>query len=155
MAGNKPTGADPAPRKALVVTRRFDAPAELVFDAWLDPAGAGRWLFATSDGQMVRVEIDARVGGQFLLADRRGQDVVDHVGTYLEIDRPHRLVFTFSVLKYSAESTQVTVVIKPFGPGCELTLTHEGVLPDYRERTIEGWTGILAHLAKETKTKSL
>jgi uncharacterized protein YndB with AHSA1/START domain len=81
---------------------------------------------------------------------------IEHVGTYLEIDRSRRLVFTFSVSKYSAESTQVMIELKPMGTSCELTLTHEGVLPGFRERTIAGWTGILDNLAASlNKTTSV
>ena len=43
---------------SIQVTRRFDASAERVFDAWLNPATVGQWLFATEGGQMVRVGID-------------------------------------------------------------------------------------------------
>ena len=130
------------------VTHRFDASAERVFDAWLDPKSAGRWLFATAAGQMVRVDIDARVGGRFVLVDRRDGEDIEHCGEYLQIDRPRRLVFTFGVPKYSPEMTRVCIDIIPRDPGCELTLTHEGVLPDYTARTEAGWTGILAHLAE-------
>jgi len=130
------------------VTHRFAASAERVFDAWLDPKSAGRWLFATAAGQMVRVDIDARVGGRFVLVDRRDGEDIEHCGEYLQIDRPRRLVFTFGVPKYSAEMTRVCIDIIPRDPGCELTLTHEGVLPDYTARTEAGWTGILAHLAE-------
>jgi uncharacterized protein YndB with AHSA1/START domain len=96
---------------------------------------------------MVRVELDARVGGKFLIAEKRGDQVIDHVGTYLEIDRPRRLAFSFAVPHYSAKVTRVTVDIAERGSGCDLTLTHEGVLPEYRERTISGWTGLIGHLA--------
>ena len=138
----------PSPaRRKVVVTRRFDTAIESVFDAWLDPAAAGRWLFATPTGQMVRVEIDARVGGKFVIAEQRADGLTEHVGNYLEIDRPRRLVFSFGVPKYSAELTRVTVDIVPRGSGCELTITHEGVLPGYAERSAAGWTGILAGLA--------
>jgi uncharacterized protein YndB with AHSA1/START domain len=130
------------------VTHRFSAPAERVFDAWLDPAVAGRWLFATATGEMVRVEIDGRVGGRFLFVDRRDGVDVDHVGTYVEIVRPTRLVFDFAVPAFSAETTRVAVEIVADGDGCELTLTHTGVLPDYRERTQSGWAGLLAGLER-------
>lgn len=132
--------------RVLRITRHFDASPERVFDAWLDPATAGRWLFATPSGQMTCVQIDARVGGKFLLI-RREEDDVEHVGEYLEVDRPRRLVFTFKVPKYSAEATKVSIDIVPDGAGCKLTLTHEAVLPEWSDRTREGWTMILDNLA--------
>jgi uncharacterized protein YndB with AHSA1/START domain len=131
----------------LRVSHKFEASAERVFDAWLDPVKAGKFLFATPTGQMVRAEVDARVGGKFCFVDRRDGQDVEHVGEYLEIERPRRLVFTFAVPLFSAESTKVSIDIAPLGKGCELTLTHEGVLPDWASKTKEGWTKILAGLA--------
>jgi uncharacterized protein YndB with AHSA1/START domain len=133
------------PKVTLKLSRRFEATPERVFDAWLDPRTAGKWLFATTTGEMVRVEIDAQVGGRFTIV-RREADDIDHVGEYLEIDRPRRLVFTFAVPKFSQEITRVTIEIIPAGQGCELTLTHEGVLPDWAERTQAGWGMILDNL---------
>lgn len=131
----------------LRITRRFDAPIERVFDAWLDPERAGKWLFATPTGKIVRVEIDARVGGSFIITRRENEHDIEHVGTYLEINRPNRLVFTFGVPKYSSQVTRVSIDLKPLPAGCELTLTHEGVPAEWRERTKEGWGSILAALA--------
>jgi uncharacterized protein YndB with AHSA1/START domain len=137
---------------SIVITRRFDFSIERVFDAWLDPSKASTFLFATPTGKMVRVEIDARVGGSFIITRRDGEDV-EHVGTYLEIDRPRRLVFTFGVPKFSAQMTRVSIDVKPLPTGCELTLTHEGVLPEWLEKTSEGWDKILdglsAHLTDD------
>jgi uncharacterized protein YndB with AHSA1/START domain len=128
------------------VTHRFSASSERVFDAWLDPARAGKFLFATPTGKMVRAEVDARVGGKFAFVDRRDGEDVEHVGEYLEIDRPRRLVFTFAVPKYSSVITRVIIDVVPLGTGCELTLTHEGVLPEYASGTEAGWTAILKGL---------
>ena len=133
---------------SLQVTRHFDASPERAFDAWLDPEKAGRWLFATGTGHMVRVEIDPRVGGSFNFTDRRDGEDVEHVGEYLVIERPRRLVFTFGVPKYSRDMTRVTIDILPFGSGSELTLTHDGVLPEYVSRTEAGWGTILDALAR-------
>jgi uncharacterized protein YndB with AHSA1/START domain len=131
----------------LQVTRQCDASAERVFDAWLDPETAGKWLFATKTGEIVRVEVDARVGGSFNFTDRRDGEDIEHVGQYLEIDRPRRLVFTFGVPKFSSVMTQVTVEIRPTDSGCALTLTHEGVLPEWADRTKAGWGMLLDSLA--------
>ena len=136
----------------LEVSRRIAAPPEQVFDAWLDPDSVGRWLFATPDGVMERVEIDPRVGGRFEIDERRGGELAEHFGEYLEIDRPRRLVFTFAAMR-DAGFTRVTVTIAPDGEGSRLTLVHEmdPQWADYEDRTREGWTKILAGLAKEVE----
>jgi len=139
----------PKPHPIVRVTRRFSASPERVFDAWLDPKKARKFLFATPTGEMVRVEIDARVGGSFCIVERRDGQNAEHYGTYLEIDRPWRLVFTFSVEKYGTGGDRVTVEIVPLETGCELTLTHE-MRPEWAEyagRAEAGWIGILDGLA--------
>jgi uncharacterized protein YndB with AHSA1/START domain len=137
------------------VSHRFSASPERVFDAWLDPAKACRWLFTIPTGQNVRTEIDARVGGRFTIVDRRDGADVEHIGEYLEIDRPRRLVFNFTVPKYSDKVTRVSIEIVPQGSGCELTLVQDGVLNDYIARTEHGWATMLraldAALAAETQ----
>jgi uncharacterized protein YndB with AHSA1/START domain len=138
--------ADGTSSKVSVV-RHFDACAESVFDAWLEPKTAGGWLFAATNGQMVRVEIDARVGGHFVFVDRRNGEDVEHTGEYLELDRPKRLVFKFAVPKYLSVYSHVAINVVPAGAGCELTLVHEGVLPEYEAQTVSGWKTILDSLA--------
>lgn len=130
----------------VTVERRFDASPETLFDAWLDPDRAGRWLFRTRDGALERCDIDARIGGGFAIAERRGADLAEHFGEYVALDRPRRLAFDFWT-SFSAERTRVTVTIDPEGAGSRLTLTHEGVWDDYKEMTRQGWTTILDGLA--------
>jgi uncharacterized protein YndB with AHSA1/START domain len=96
---------------------------------------------------MITAEIDPRVGGRFTFTERRpDMGDVRHVGEYLEIERPRRLVFTFGVPQFDARMTIVTVEVRPDGGGCVLTLTNDGVPPDYTERNQEGWSRILAGL---------
>jgi uncharacterized protein YndB with AHSA1/START domain len=131
------------------VSRRFISPAEDVFDAWLNPLRAMRWLFATRMGRMVRAEIDARVGGRYYMTERRGKEEVEHTGKYLEMDRPRRLVFTLSVPKYSPNTDRVTVEITSAGTGCELTVAQE-MKPEFAEfarRTEGGWLQMMEALA--------
>ena len=134
----------------MTVSRTYDAPAERVFDAWLDSRSAGKWLYATPTGHMVQVDIDPCVGGRFTLVDRRDGTDVEHVGEYLEIERPSRLVFTLCVPKYSQNVDRIAIRIEPTSHGSALTLTHEAG-PDAApmQRLIEeGWAGVLGGLAE-------
>jgi uncharacterized protein YndB with AHSA1/START domain len=128
------------------VARRIAASPEQVFDAWLDPASLGRWLFATPGGRMERVEVDARVGGRFEIDERRGDEIARHWGTYVEIERPRRLAFDFGT-SFEATPTRIIVTIEPDGDGSRLTLRHEGVWTDWEDRTRQGWTMIVEGLA--------
>jgi uncharacterized protein YndB with AHSA1/START domain len=126
------------------VERRMNASAERVFDAWLDPARVPLW-FAPGLGPMTRVHIDARVGGGFSFMQRRGDEDVDHVGEYLEIDRPRRLVFTWSMPQYTEDVSKVSLDIVPDGNGSHVTLVHEmdPKWAEYAERTRDGWEKML------------
>ncbi|BDU16772.1 SRPBCC family protein [Lysobacter auxotrophicus] len=137
------------------VSRRFDARPERIFDAWLDPATVGRWLYATKDGHMLRVEVDPRVGGGYTIVERRPGGDAAHYGRYLEIDRPRRLVLTLA-LEPDAPGDRITVDIAPDGEGCMLTLTHEMAAENaqYADRTGHGWTTILASLDRHLHTAS-
>lgn len=130
------------------VTHHFRQPAERVFDAWLDAEKASRFMFSTETGDLVRCDIDARVGGEFVMTDRRPDGDVEHRGRYLEIERPYRLVFTFGIPAESADVDVVTVEIRPVDGGCQLTLTTE-MKPewaDYVDRTRAAWSKILGAL---------
>jgi uncharacterized protein YndB with AHSA1/START domain len=143
------TGEAGASTTTLEVSRHLAAPAELVFDAWLDPGALEKWLFATPGGVMQLVEVEPRVGGRFRVDEQRGDVLATHFGEYLELDRPRRIVFAFATDR-EQKPTVVTVEIAPTGDGCVLTLTHE-MDPQwaaYRDRARQGWTMILDGLAR-------
>jgi uncharacterized protein YndB with AHSA1/START domain len=78
----------------ILITRAFDAPADLVFQAYTTPELVKRWWgFETSEWLVC--DIDLRVGGQWRYVTREadGVEVAFH-GEYREIDAPHRLVST-------------------------------------------------------------
>ncbi|MCP3731653.1 SRPBCC domain-containing protein [Sphingomonas sp. MG17] len=138
----------------LTVRRELAASPERVFDAWLDPEMARRFLFATPDGKMQTVEIDARVGGRALIVERRERGDAAHRLKYEVIERPSRLVFLFAAdPAEEGEWTRVSIEIAPTETGCTLTLTHE-MDPQwaaYKEQTRKGWTMILDSLARITE----
>lgn len=134
------------PGSPLTVRHSYSSSPERVFDAWIDPAVTRRWLFATPDGEIVRCDLDPRPGGALVITDRRGGDDVEHRGAFVEIERPHRLVFTFGVPKYSSLETTVRLHFAPAGSGCDLTLVHEGVPPEWATSTEQGWRDLFASL---------
>jgi uncharacterized protein YndB with AHSA1/START domain len=125
------------------VSRRLGAGPERVFDAWLDPAWVGLWMFGpTGVEELVRVELDPRIGGRFSFAVRRDGSTLDHAGRYLTIERPRRLAFTWSVAPEPPDASRVAVELVPLEVGCVLDLTH--VLAPERagdvERVRSSWT---------------
>jgi uncharacterized protein YndB with AHSA1/START domain len=137
------------PLRTVQVTHRFRQSPQSVFDAWLDPATARLFLFATPTGEMIRAEIDARIGGVYCFTERRDGEDIDHTGRYQIIERPHHLAFTFAVPKFSIQETLVDIAIRGLDDGgCELVLTHSGVFANYAERNVEGWTMILHSLER-------
>ncbi|HKD54049.1 MAG TPA: SRPBCC domain-containing protein [Steroidobacteraceae bacterium] len=116
------------------VTRQFSATIETVFDAWLDPVTAGSFLFATEAGEVERAEIDARIGGCFRFVRRENGTQVRRVGTYVSIDRPYLLAFSFSDSARTAAQDRVIIEFASVGLGSLLVLTHEMGLESYAER---------------------
>lgn len=82
--------------RELVVTRTFNAPARIVFDAWTKPELVLLWWAPRSCGmKMIACEIDLRVGGKYryVFAGAGGTDLA-FFGTYKEVEPPTRLVST-------------------------------------------------------------
>ena len=153
----KPNQKQPPVIEAKVV-RRLGVPPERVFDAWLEPDIVRRWMQASLTafglkGEMERVEIDARVGGRFTFSDGREGGGAVHWGTYLEIDRPRKLAFTWftSAEEEAKNQSVVTMTLQPDGPGCTVTIQHRmsAEWAEYLGQTERGWgtmldqTGIL------------
>ena len=138
------------PNVVVTVTRHFEAPAERVFDAWLDPEQVREWMAVSGSMEnLSRVRIDPRLGGSFVFVDVRDGEKVEHVGNYLEIERPHRLAFTWRV-KPEEESSAVSIDIVAQGAGCEATLKHE-LTPEWAEhadRCESAWAKMLGGIAQ-------
>jgi uncharacterized protein YndB with AHSA1/START domain len=83
--------------RELVITRTFDAPRELVFKAWTDPAVAKSW-FGPKDHPATHMEMDVRPGGAWrgcLRSTESGKEL-RLGGVFREIVAPERVVFTFA-----------------------------------------------------------
>lgn len=136
----------------VVVMHRFEVSAERVFDACLDPAWVGRWMFGPGvrDERVVRLALEPRVGGKFsFVVERQGAEI-DHVGKYLEIDRPRLLVFTWATRDRLPETGRVVIEIEPRDQGCEVKLTQVmgAQWSAFVDRAASAWSKMLDALGR-------
>lgn len=132
----------------LQIQRRFDAAPELVYRAFLEPELARHWLFTSPDTDIAarKVDLDARVGGQWWVTNPMPSLTVEGGGEYLELDPPRRIVFTFCIPQFSPDSDLITVDIVPDGSGCLLTLCHKRLPLAYHSATENGWGKMFVRL---------
>ncbi len=123
MSARSDVAASSADRE-IVMTRVFDAPRELVFDAWTDPKHVAEWWGPRGFTTTVS-EHDLRVGGlwRFVMHGPDGTDYQNRV-VYREIVRPERLVYTHGS---DADPDQflATIVFAAEGAKTRLTLRME------------------------------
>jgi len=100
--------------REIVMTRVFDAPRKLVFDAFTKPELLKQWLLGPPGWSMPVCEIDLRIGGRYRYVWRRDTDGTEMGcgGVYREIVPPERLVHTeqFDNPWYPGESLITTVL---------------------------------------------
>ncbi len=135
----------------LTVSRRYRATRDRVFEAWTHPEIMKQW-FSPEGVTNPAIEVDLRVGGAYrveMLTPDGKRPIA--VGTYQDITRPERLVFTWA-WEGEAEPTDVgeTLVTVEFldrGDETEVVLTHVGFPHEEgRKAHEEGWTSCLACL---------
>jgi uncharacterized protein YndB with AHSA1/START domain len=122
--------------REIVLTRVFDAPRILVFDAFTKPELLRRW-FGPSGWSLVVCEIDFRVGGtwRFVLRGPDGKDMGMR-GVYREIAAPERSVHTESFDDYPGESLVTTVLVEDRGR-TTLTATVQYPSQEIRDAVIK------------------
>jgi uncharacterized protein YndB with AHSA1/START domain len=105
--------------REIVMTRGFDAPRQLVFDAHTKPELIKRWLLGPPGWSMPVCEIDLRVGGKYRYVwrhDRNGNEM-GMGGLYREIVAPERIVNTerFDEAWYPGEALNTLVLVEKGG----------------------------------------
>lgn len=134
----------------IQVSHRYAASAERVYDAFLTPEKAKTFFFATPTGQMIQFDLEPKVGGTFTFVDRRPTGDAAHYGTYLELSRPNRLIFQFSVERTGKQNDIVAIEIHSDENGCEAVVNHDldPQFAEFKDRVEKGWASMLAGLEK-------
>ena len=95
--------------RELVITRTFDAPARIVFEAWTKPELMKRWWVPKSMSMtFLSCEMDVRAGGAYRFEFGMGEKRMAFFGKYLEVTPPSRLVWTNDEGQDGAAVTTVT-----------------------------------------------
>lgn len=132
------------PTRRLVMQRRFNASPERVFDAWTNPAIAGKWLFhGGPDAEWAKHDLPARVDAKWTVVSCRAGVEYKAEGWYVEVDRPHRLVFTFGMPETFPGSNFDRIIVEfasDGAGGCVMTFTQEGLAEADRAPLEHGWT---------------
>lgn len=140
--------------RALTITRVFDAPRELVWNAWTQAEHAKHW-WGPRHHPSTHVEIDARVGGTWrirLTHAETGRELW-HGGVFREVVKPERLVFTFKWDEEGerGEENLVTITFAEEGgkEGRKTRMTFKQspfLSTDECEGHTEGWTSSFGRL---------
>ncbi len=139
----------------LELEKEFSVPAEMIYDAWLDPNSVKEWMCPANGVTVPEPIVDAKIGGRFEFnMDIGAPDKLPHSGEYKKLERPNTIQFTWNSPNTENKDTLVTISIKKTGESsCHLTLLHER-LPseDSMQGHRGGWTNILETL-KNTISK--
>lgn len=133
---------------SINLSKTINAPIERVFDAWLDPEMLARFILPDPKMPPPEVRTDAREGGRFEIIMHVGDEQWPHTGTYLVVDRPKRLQFSWESA-YSADGSTVTLDFTAIdASSTRVELTHVRFLHEEARSDHEGgWGNILDKLA--------
>ena len=129
------------------LSKVIHAPIEKVFDAWLDPEFLSRFMLPMPGMPNPKTEVDGREGGRFTIYMDVGEEVVPHAGTYLEMVRPNRLVFSWES-PFSTDGSNVALDFTELdSSSTKIELTHVRFIDEETRNNHEaGWGNILTAL---------
>jgi uncharacterized protein YndB with AHSA1/START domain len=145
-------GSSTKEHRELTVTRILDAPRELVWKAWTDPAQFAYWFGGEAEVPVATVSLDVRPGGAWS-AQMVGEDgtEIPFAGSYREVREPERLVLTFEDTGRERDNDPqvVTVTFNDLGKKTELVIHHAGTLEEADfEGLKDGYGSFLDKLAE-------
>lgn len=98
--------------KTLKIVRNFSATPEAVFDVFTKPEDMRVWWT-----DQTTFDIDLRVGGRWTIVRKEKAATYTALGEYLEVERPHRLKYTYEMPQFSPNADIITIEIESDGNG--------------------------------------
>ena len=128
----------------LRIERRFAAPPERVFDAWVTPETLSRWFGPSEDYTADVTALETRVGGRYRFVMRhKGGATHTAYGVYQTFDRPNRLVFSFAWEEDPKHGDmRVSLVFERDGAGTRMVLVQDRFVDG--ESMTNHWKGWIA-----------
>jgi uncharacterized protein YndB with AHSA1/START domain len=132
------------------IERTYTAPAEDVFDAWTNPEVMRRWLHCAPDWETPVADVDLRVGGKVRVVMRRPDGTeAGAQGQYRLIDRPHRLVMTWTFDDLPSNEQLIELSFYEREGSTTVLMINSGISSDERrEAQDDGWRGCLNELER-------
>ena len=129
--------------------RTINAPIGNVFDAWLDAKKLSKFMMPMPGMPEPKTEADGREGGGFTIMMQVGDQEIPHKGTYLEVSRPDKLVFTWES-PFSTDGSTVTILFHAIDDkSTEIDFTHVKFIDEETRSNHElGWGTIVDNLAE-------
>lgn len=126
------------------ISKTIQAPIEAVFDAWLNPDMLSQFILPMKGMPQPQTENEPREGGEFTIIMQVGDEKIPHTGTYLTINRPHELVFTWES-PFSIDGSTVSLRFLALDENqTTLELTHRKFIDEQTRSNHEGgWGNIL------------
>jgi uncharacterized protein YndB with AHSA1/START domain len=136
---DNPTTIERKSEVELVITRTFNAPAHVVFEAWTTPEFLKRWWAPKSSGAtLVSCETDVRVGGRYRFEFAHGASRMAFFGKYIEVIRPSRLVWTN---EESNDGDVTTLTLEEEGGKTRLVMHERYPSKEALDRSMAGMEG--------------
>jgi uncharacterized protein YndB with AHSA1/START domain len=137
-------------RRVVRIERTFAASAQEVFDAWTSPEVMRRWFHPAPDWETPQAEVDLRVGGRVRVVMRRPDGTeVEAQGEYTLIDRPRRLVMTWTFDDDPSNEQLLELSFSESEGATAVLLVNTGISREERRDAQDwGWHGCLEELER-------
>ena len=142
--------------RVVTVRRVLPAPPDVVYDEWLDPVGMLEWM-CPRPARAVKISLEPSVGRPLRIDIEDSGSSLYVTGTFVELDRPRRLRFTWSCSAWADPSVQSLVTVTLEARGADETMMiieHEQLPPEEVDSHQHGWGTIAVQFGEVIRERA-